>query len=153
MPHLPRITRDPNVMCGKPCIRGMRMTVAAIVRMVAAGRETEEILRDYPNDIQVEGFTDDVPINTVAYPSNWELSAARAGAVVRLLVEEGSVPADRLAAVGYAETRPLAPNDSPEERGQNRRVEFLLTRPAPSPSPPAAPAPEPEPGAARPLPQ
>lgn len=48
MPHLPRITRDPNVMGGKPCIRGMRVTIGAIVGMVAAGRSNDEILREYP---------------------------------------------------------------------------------------------------------
>lgn len=101
--------------------------------------EMAPLLRRYPHPVQVEGHTDDLPIQTAVYPSNWELSAARAGAVVRLLVEEGGVPADRLAAVGYAETRPLAPNDVPEERAQNRRVEFLLTRPAPVPSPATAP--------------
>ena len=90
------------------------------------------LLRRYPHPVQVEGHTDDLPIRTMVYPSNWELAAARAGAVVRLLVEEGGVPDDRLAAVGYAETRPLAANGEDEGRSRNRRVEFLLTRPAPA---------------------
>jgi chemotaxis protein MotB len=88
------------------------------------------ILRRYPGTIWVEGHTDDLPIQSAAYPSNWELSAARAGNVVRALVASG-VPPGHLAAVGYAETHPLAPNSDPESRQRNRRVEFLLTRTLP----------------------
>ena len=59
-----------------------------------------------------------------AYPSNWELSAARAAAALRYIVERGQIPATRLRAVGYADTRPILPNDSPENRIRNRRIEF-----------------------------
>jgi chemotaxis protein MotB len=89
------------------------------------------IFSRYPGQIWVEGHTDDLPIRNMIYPSNWELSAARAGNVVRALIEAG-VPSAHLAAVGYAETRPLAPNLDVESRQRNRRVEFLLTRTLPA---------------------
>jgi chemotaxis protein MotB len=83
--------------------------------------------------ITVEGHTDDEPISTSQFPSNWELSAARAAAVVRFFVEH-KIPADRLRATGYAETRPLAPNRDaagtpiPENQAQNRRVVIELEK-------------------------
>lgn len=86
------------------------------------------ILARYPYRIWVEGHTDNVPIQNTVYPSNWELSAARAGTVVRALATHGGVPASRLVAVGYADTNPVAPNTGDAERARNRRVEFLLSR-------------------------
>ena len=83
------------------------------------------VLRGYPNRIRVEGYTDDRPIRTSTYPSNWELSAARAGSVVRLFVEHG-VGSSRLVAIGRAENRPIASNDSPEGRARNRRVTISI---------------------------
>lgn len=74
--------------------------------------------------MQVEGHSDDVPIHTPRFLSNWELSAARAIAVIRFFIEECQVPAERLAAAGYADSHPLVPNDSEENREKNRRVEF-----------------------------
>lgn len=85
------------------------------------------LIRDYPNPVQVEGFTDNVPIQTAQYPSNWELSAARAGAAVRLLMEAGVAP-ERMAAVGYGEHQPVADNASEQGRSQNRRVVLVITR-------------------------
>ncbi len=78
-----------------------------------------------PNRIQVEGYTDNEPISTPLFPSNWELSSARAAAVVRLLVQYGVAP-QRLASVGFAEFRPVADNDSAEGRSRNRRVVIKL---------------------------
>lgn len=75
--------------------------------------------------VRVEGHTDNVPIQSAAFPSNWELSAARAIAVVRFLQGAGVDPA-KLAAAGYAEWQPIAPNDTPEGRAQNRRIEISL---------------------------
>lgn len=75
--------------------------------------------------ISVEGHTDDVPIHTPRYPSNWELSSARASAVLRFLDSQG-VAIRRLRAVGYAATRPLADNDDPSGRATNRRVELVI---------------------------
>ena len=83
------------------------------------------VLAKVPNDIQVEGFTDNTPINTVAFPSNWELSTARASSVVRLLAESGA-PTDRLVAVGYGEFRPVDTNSTPEGRARNRRVTIMI---------------------------
>jgi chemotaxis protein MotB len=86
-----------------------------------------DILRSIDNPVRVEGFTDNVPINTRQFPSNWELSTARAASVVQLFVEEGVDPA-RLAAVGYGEYQPLADNTSPEGRARNRRVVLMISK-------------------------
>jgi chemotaxis protein MotB len=74
---------------------------------------------DFP--ITVEGQTDNAPINTPLFPSNWELSGARAASVVRLFIDTGVDPR-RLTATGYAEQRPMADNATPEGRQRNRRV-------------------------------
>ena len=76
--------------------------------------------------IDVVGHTDNIPIATSAFPSNWELSAARAGQAVRYMVEQG-VPADRLRAIGQADTVPIASNETGAGRSANRRVEFVFT--------------------------
>jgi len=87
------------------------------------------ILKDYPNAILVEGFTDNIPIRSPLYPSNWELSAARSSAVVRLL-SFGGVEAERMAAVGYGEFQPFARNDTADGRQRNRRVVLLIAKDA-----------------------
>lgn len=84
-----------------------------------------EVFRMQPYDLTVEGHTDNIPIATAQFPSNWELSASRASYVVRFLIAQGIVP-ERLRAIGYAETRPLADNDSPEGRARNRRVTLII---------------------------
>jgi len=76
--------------------------------------------------IKVEGHTDAVPINTPEFPSNWELSTSRAVNILRYLLEKGGLPAERLAAVGFAQYHPVASNDIPEGRQKNRRVEFYF---------------------------
>jgi chemotaxis protein MotB len=101
--------------------------------------------------IQVAGHTDDAPIvNELKqrFPSNWELSAARAVNVVRFLAEKGGVPAKRLVAAGHGEFQPVATNNTPQGRAQNRRIEILLTpalkstpKPAVAAKAPAAKAP------------
>lgn len=78
--------------------------------------------------IRVEGHTDNVPIHTARFPSNWELSAARAIAVVRFLQDQGIDP-KLLGAAGYAEYQPLAPNDTPEGRTENRRIAISIAAP------------------------
>ncbi len=88
-----------------------------------------EIMRRTDYELAVEGHTDNIPIRTREFPSNWELSAARAAVVVRYLVEKGGIDPKRLKAVGYADSRPLVPNDTPEHRAMNRRVEFLFVNP------------------------
>lgn len=85
------------------------------------------ILKDQNNAVRVEGFTDDRPIHNVRYPSNWELSSARAAAVVQLFIEEG-FDASRLVAAGYGEFQPKVPNDSVENRAKNRRVVLMISK-------------------------
>jgi chemotaxis protein MotB len=79
-----------------------------------------------PNDIRVEGHTDNIPINTEKYPSNWELSASRAAVCLRYLIDKLNFPPERISAVGYAEYRPIAPNDTPENMAKNRRVDIVV---------------------------
>ena len=74
---------------------------------------------------QIEGHTDDIPIRTDRFPSNWELAAARAITVLRTMVEAG-MPADRISAASYAESQPALPNDSKENRSANRRIEIVV---------------------------
>ncbi|MBS0418253.1 MAG: flagellar motor protein MotD [Proteobacteria bacterium] len=83
------------------------------------------VLAPFPNPIRVEGHTDNKPIKTALFSSNWELSAARAGSVVRVLAGHGVNPA-RLAVIGYGEQRPLKSNDSAEGRNANRRVVVVI---------------------------
>lgn len=89
-----------------------------------------ELLHNIPNMVKVEGHTDNRPISTFRYPSNWELSGARAGSVIRYLVENHHLDPDRFIATGYGETRPIAPNDTPENLRKNRRVVIVITDPA-----------------------
>jgi chemotaxis protein MotB len=84
------------------------------------------ILEQSPNFVVVEGHTDNVPIHTEAFPSNWELSTARAISVMRLLNERGGFDSERFAVAGYGEYHPLEPNNTPQGRQENRRVEILL---------------------------
>jgi chemotaxis protein MotB len=81
---------------------------------------------------RVEGHTDDVPIRTAQFPSNWELSAARAVMVVRVLSELYGVPAGHLTAVGHADTRPVTANSDADQRAKNRRVEVVILEQAPA---------------------
>ncbi|MBT2145221.1 MULTISPECIES: flagellar motor protein MotD [unclassified Rhodanobacter] len=84
-------------------------------------RDLAAILARFGNPLRVEGFTDDVPISNALYPSNWELSAARAASVARLFSMTGIAPA-RLGIIGWGEMRPVADNATVEGRNQNRRV-------------------------------
>ena len=94
------------------------------------------ILAPFGNALRIEGFTDNVPIATAAFPSNWELSAARAASVARLFAEHGIDP-DRLGIVGWGEVRPIADNATSEGRNQNRRVLLVVMggRGPPAPRP------------------
>jgi chemotaxis protein MotB len=76
--------------------------------------------------VDIQGHTDDRPIRTSAYPSNWELSTARAVNVLRYLISETGVPPRRLSAVGLSKYHPLVPNASEENRARNRRVEIIF---------------------------
>ncbi len=92
--------------------------------------DAAKVLVDNEFAIEVEGHTDNLPISTTKYPSNWELSSARASSVVRLFIEQG-VPAKRLKAVGSADNQPVLPNDTPEGRARNRRVTVTVLAPEP----------------------
>lgn len=85
------------------------------------------ILKKTDCQIRVEGHTDDVPVHNERFPSNWELSVARAVTMVRYLVSRCGIPPDRLSAAGYADSKPLLPNVSDCNRDHNRRVEIILT--------------------------
>ena len=85
-----------------------------------------DLIQNIPYTVRVEGHTDNVPIHTARFPSNWELSIARAVSVVKYFAGSGKINPQRLSAVGYGDTRPLVPNDSPVHRTRNRRVEIVL---------------------------
>ncbi len=86
-----------------------------------------EVLKGLPNHIRAEGHTDDLPINTYRYPSNWELSSARATSVIRALLESYPFPPAQLGVAGYGEYRPIAPNQ-PGGQPLNRRVDLVVLR-------------------------
>ena len=85
-----------------------------------------DLFAKIPNQISVEGHTDDRPINTVEFPSNWELSAARSARVVRFFTREHHLDPKRMVAVGYGEYRPVASNETAEGRATNRRVVIVI---------------------------
>ena len=78
--------------------------------------------------IQVEGHTDNRPIGTASFPSNWELSAMRAVNILRYMQTKGGIPSNRLVAIGFAEYQPVADNNTPEGREKNRRIEIIFRR-------------------------
>ncbi|MBI3014494.1 MAG: OmpA family protein, partial [Candidatus Tectomicrobia bacterium] len=86
-----------------------------------------DLLKRVPYKVLVEGHTDDVPINTPQYPSNWELSSGRASSVVRFFIEETGLPPQRFSAVGYASYKPRF-ELTPENRARNRRVEMIILK-------------------------
>jgi chemotaxis protein MotB len=86
------------------------------------------ILKEMPNHLQIEGHTDNIPINTPAFPSNWELSTTRSVAILRSLIG-ASIDPMRLSAAGYGEFKPIASNDTSEGRAKNRRVEIIVLNP------------------------
>jgi chemotaxis protein MotB len=98
--------------------RNAARTLGAVAKVLEAGTQA----------IEVEGHTDDIPIYTPQFPSNWELSAARASSVVRLFIEQGVV-AERLRAVGLASYHPLVSNDTADGRTRNRRVTVTIVAP------------------------
>ena len=123
-------------------VRGVTVEINAAV-LFAQGQATlqpdsikaltavAQILAQAPNQIQVEGHTDDIPISTALFPSNWELSSARASSVVRLFSAHDVTP-ERMVAIGYADNRPVVPNTDNESRARNRRVTMLIISEAPN---------------------
>lgn len=92
---------------------------------IEALRAVATVIQEHNHEIHVEGHTDNIPIQTVNFPSNWELSTARASSVIRLFIENG-VDAARLTAIGYGENRPVDSNETSEGRKRNRRVSIMI---------------------------
>lgn len=84
------------------------------------------VLQRFPHRVRIEGYTDDVPITSGRYASNWELSSARAISVMREMVDGHGLPPSRFMIAGWGEHNPVAPNDTPEHRALNRRVEVVI---------------------------
>jgi chemotaxis protein MotB len=107
--------------------------VIVLDTMVPTLEAIASAVRNHPDwDVFVEGYTDDLKISEEwreQYPSNWELGAFRAAAVVRYMTNNLDLPAERFAAVSYGPFRPVASNDTAEGRGENRRVRFVLHKP------------------------
>ena len=131
-----------NKLSGKVLVssddRGAVITISDVVlfpagssEMTPMGRKTLrqvfDVLKQFNYNVKVEGHTDNTPIHTAKYPSNWELSAFRASEVAHMLIDDG-FPPERLSVEGFAEFRPIAPNTSAENRGRNRRIEVVYQR-------------------------
>jgi len=93
---------------------------------IAALDKVGEAIRGIPNDIRIEGHTDYLPINTLRFPTNWDLSAARAVAVLQYLSAHFDLPPSRLSIAGYGEYRPVSANDDEAGRRLNRRVDIVI---------------------------
>ena len=94
--------------------------------LITVGKLLQNHKIGFYQSIQIEGHTDDVPIVTPQFPSNWELSSARAIAVLRLFVDEISINPETLTATGYGEFHPVVPNTTVHGRAKNRRIEIVL---------------------------
>ncbi|OPZ02827.1 MAG: putative lipoprotein YiaD precursor [candidate division BRC1 bacterium ADurb.BinA364] len=94
-------------------------------------RTIAEILRRTPYVVNVVGHTDNVPMSSPRYPSNWELSTARACQVARFLIDEMGLPGDRFFVSGHSYFQPVKPNDTASNRAANRRVEIIITKDRP----------------------
>ncbi len=101
--------------------------------------EIARLARAFPYEVSIEGHTDDIPIRTEEFPTNWHLSADRAIAALQYLAEVGRIDRSRLSAAGFADTRPLVANDSSRKRATNRRVEFVYLRGSSQAKPPPVP--------------
>jgi chemotaxis protein MotB len=86
------------------------------------------VIKTIPNDIRIEGHTDNTPINTIQYPSNWHLSADRALNTGYYLLKSEGISPDKITIVGNGEYKPIAENDSPENRSKNRRVDIVILK-------------------------
>ena len=98
-------------------------SLGAISRLAA-------VLKERPENLRIEGHTDNVPIHNSRFVSNWELSTTRATDLIRLLITKYGLPADHLAAAGYAQFHPVATNSTPEGRAQNRRLDVVILAPS-----------------------
>jgi len=91
-------------------------------------KRVADIIKKLPNDIRVEGHTDNIPINSSVFPSNWHLSVARALNTAYYLIKEEGVNPDKISIVGYAEYKPIESNDTPYGRASNRRVDIVIIK-------------------------
>ncbi len=118
--------------------RGAVITISDVVvfppgsaDMTSRGRKTLrqvfDVLKQFNYNVKVEGHTDNTPIHTLRYPSNWELSASRAAEVAHMLIDDG-YPPERISVEGFAEFRPIVPNTSAQNRSRNRRIEVVYQR-------------------------
>jgi chemotaxis protein MotB len=92
-------------------------------------RKTAHVLMDHHLELRVEGHSDNQPIHTPLFQSNWQLSSARATSVLTLLVDDAGFPPDKISVAGYGPYRPVADNATAEGRGQNRRVDLVIVEP------------------------
>jgi len=86
-----------------------------------------DLIQNLPNNIRVEGHTDNVPINTIQFPSNWHLSIARSLNTAYYMIQKGVNP-QKISILGYSEYKPIRPNDTPEDRAKNRRVDIVIMK-------------------------
>lgn len=96
--------------------------------MVGTLVELGKILTTVNNYVRVEGYTDNVPISTSAFSNNWDLSVMRASKVLDIVVSQAGFPPDKISAIGYGEYRPVAPNDTDENKAKNRRVDIVILK-------------------------
>ena len=104
----PPAPQRPSRQSSPPCIRSLPPWAA------------------HPYNLRIEGHTDNIPIHTAEFDSNWELSSARATHIARIFLDLNAMPPERISAAGYAEFHPVAGNDTPEGRAQNRRVDLIV---------------------------
>lgn len=91
--------------------------------------EVASALKGLPNEMRIEGHTDNVPVNSADFTNNWDLSAARASRVLRFVSDSGGLDQSKLVLAGYADTRPIADNNTPEGRAANRRADIVIIYP------------------------
>ncbi len=113
-----------SLLSDKPSYESGKADLTDSVRKILD--EVDLQVKNRPNEIRVEGNTDNVPISNSEFPSNWELSAARATGVARYLVEQKGLTPKRISALGYGEYRPKYPNDTEAHRAGNRRVDVVI---------------------------
>lgn len=89
-----------------------------------------KVLKERPENVRIEGHTDNVPIHTARFASNWELSTSRATELIQLLITKYGLPPNRLSAAGYGEFHPITSNDTPAGRAQNRRLDVVILAPS-----------------------
>ena len=126
--HTVRVRQDSRGVIVSLAEAGFFDSGAAVVNgtgLVVLERIAEK-LHELPYDVRVEGHTDTTPIHNAQFPSNWELSTARATHVLQYLITNAKIPPQRLSAIGYGEYRPAATNDTHEGRAANRRVDLVI---------------------------